>query len=181
MILAIPQTVNGPSAIVSTFVYSKGPYSKLTVRTISMESEPSSFPMPGSRMRKGLWRSISWASAMGWHLIYGRRRRLLIRLYILVRYCPLSRHPFRNMWSGFECRRWTWASRRKTMNEIIIWKAESNGFFHSKTDTGEPVFLPFRMSCFVISNLVVTAGMLTPGLQVHSPPPKNLPHLPFLL
>lgn len=31
-------------------------------------------------------------------------------------------------------------------------------------DTGEPVFLPFRMSCFVFSNLVVTAGMLTPGL-----------------
>ncbi|EXJ92648.1 hypothetical protein A1O3_01200 [Capronia epimyces CBS 606.96] len=31
-------------------------------------------------------------------------------------------------------------------------------------DTGEPVFLPFRMSCFVISNLVVTAGMLTPNL-----------------
>lgn len=32
-------------------------------------------------------------------------------------------------------------------------------------DTGQPVFLPFRMSCFVISNLVVTAGMLTPGLS----------------
>ncbi|USW53429.1 Putative tricarboxylate/iron carrier [Septoria linicola] len=31
-------------------------------------------------------------------------------------------------------------------------------------DTGEPVFLPFRMSCFVLSNLVVTAGMLTPNL-----------------
>ncbi|KAF1811433.1 mitochondrial transporter fsf1 [Eremomyces bilateralis CBS 781.70] len=31
-------------------------------------------------------------------------------------------------------------------------------------DTGQPVLLPFRMSCFVISNLVVTAGMLTPGL-----------------
>jgi len=31
-------------------------------------------------------------------------------------------------------------------------------------DTGKPVFLPFRMSCFVLSNLVVTAGMLTPGL-----------------
>lgn len=31
-------------------------------------------------------------------------------------------------------------------------------------DTGEPVFLPFRMSCFAISNLVVTAGMLTPNL-----------------
>ena len=33
-------------------------------------------------------------------------------------------------------------------------------------DTGEPVFLPLRMSCFVMSNLVVTAGMLTPGLGV---------------
>lgn len=32
-------------------------------------------------------------------------------------------------------------------------------------DTGEPVLLPFRMSSFVLSNLVVTAGMLTPGLQ----------------
>ncbi|MCJ1361991.1 hypothetical protein MMC16_001092 [Acarospora aff. strigata] len=32
-------------------------------------------------------------------------------------------------------------------------------------DTGEPVFLPFRMSCFVICNLVVTAGMLTPGMK----------------
>ncbi|KAK4545336.1 hypothetical protein LTR36_003516 [Oleoguttula mirabilis] len=32
-------------------------------------------------------------------------------------------------------------------------------------DTGEPVLLPFRMSCFVLSNLVVTAGMLTPNLS----------------
>ncbi|TKA75705.1 hypothetical protein B0A49_01959 [Cryomyces minteri] len=32
-------------------------------------------------------------------------------------------------------------------------------------DTGQPVFFPFRMSCFVISNLVVTAGMLTPNLS----------------
>jgi len=36
----------------------------------------------------------------------------------------------------------------------------------STTDTGQPVFLPFRMSCFVMSNLVVTAGMLTPNLGV---------------
>ena len=35
---------------------------------------------------------------------------------------------------------------------------------NSLADTGIPVFLPFRMSCFVISNLVVTAGMLTPNL-----------------
>ena len=32
-------------------------------------------------------------------------------------------------------------------------------------DTGEPVLLPFRMSSFVLSNLVVTAGMLQPGLS----------------
>lgn len=32
------------------------------------------------------------------------------------------------------------------------------------SDTGQPVFLPFRMSSFVISNLIVTAGMLTPGM-----------------
>lgn len=32
-------------------------------------------------------------------------------------------------------------------------------------DTGKPVFLPFRMSCYVVSNLVVTAGMLIPNLS----------------
>ncbi|KAK3067048.1 Sideroflexin FSF1 [Teratosphaeriaceae sp. CCFEE 6253] len=32
-------------------------------------------------------------------------------------------------------------------------------------DTGEPVLLPFRMSCFVLSNLIVTAGMLSPNLS----------------
>lgn len=32
------------------------------------------------------------------------------------------------------------------------------------TDTGESVFLPFRMSCFVLSNLIVTGGMLQPNL-----------------
>jgi hypothetical protein len=37
-------------------------------------------------------------------------------------------------------------------------------------DTGEPVLLPFRMSCYVLSNLVVTAGMLTPGLGVRMIP-----------
>lgn len=31
-------------------------------------------------------------------------------------------------------------------------------------DTGETVLLPFRMSCCVISNTMVTLGMLTPGL-----------------
>ncbi|KZF23966.1 mitochondrial cation transporter [Xylona heveae TC161] len=46
-----------------------------------------------------------------------------------------------------------------------IWKAKKIVDSTLHPDTGEPVFLPFRMSCFVISNLVVTAGMLQPGLQ----------------
>lgn len=35
-------------------------------------------------------------------------------------------------------------------------------------DTGTPVFLPFRMSCFVFSNLVVTAGMLQPHMSTRA-------------
>ncbi|KAI4123655.1 MAG: hypothetical protein LQ347_006071 [Umbilicaria vellea] len=46
-----------------------------------------------------------------------------------------------------------------------LWQAKKIVDSTLHPDTGEPVFLPFRMSCFVISNLIVTAGMLTPGLQ----------------
>lgn len=55
-----------------------------------------------------------------------------------------------------------------------LWKAKKIVDSTLHPDTGEPVFLPFRMSCFVLSNLVVTAGMLTPNLSVSllpSPPP----------
>ncbi|EHY60405.1 Sideroflexin FSF1 [Exophiala dermatitidis] len=45
-----------------------------------------------------------------------------------------------------------------------LWKAKKIVDSTLHPDTGEPVFLPFRMSCFVLSNLIVTAGMLTPGL-----------------
>ncbi|RFU30999.1 hypothetical protein B7463_g5325, partial [Scytalidium lignicola] len=45
-----------------------------------------------------------------------------------------------------------------------LWKAKKVVDSTLHPDTGEPVLLPFRMSCFVLSNLVVTAGMLTPGL-----------------
>lgn len=45
-----------------------------------------------------------------------------------------------------------------------------HGLTQASSDTGEPVFLPFRMSCFVLSNLVVTVGMLTPGLKVRPQP-----------
>ncbi|EER29764.1 sideroflexin-2 [Coccidioides immitis RMSCC 3703] len=46
-----------------------------------------------------------------------------------------------------------------------IWDAKRIVDSTLHPDTGEPVFLPFRMSCFVLSNLIVTAGMLTPGLR----------------
>lgn len=49
-----------------------------------------------------------------------------------------------------------------------LWQAKKIVDSTLHPDTGEPVFLPFRMSCFVLSNLVVTAGMLTPGLGVCS-------------
>ncbi|KAI1842698.1 hypothetical protein JX265_002696 [Neoarthrinium moseri] len=45
-----------------------------------------------------------------------------------------------------------------------LWNAKKIVDSTLHPDTGEPVLLPFRMSCFVLSNLVVTAGMLTPGL-----------------
>ncbi|KAI4122614.1 MAG: hypothetical protein LQ338_005708 [Usnochroma carphineum] len=46
-----------------------------------------------------------------------------------------------------------------------LWRAKKIVDSTLHPDTGQPVFLPFRMSCFVISNLIVTAGMLTPGLK----------------
>ncbi|KAK4039945.1 Tricarboxylate/iron carrier [Parachaetomium inaequale] len=45
-----------------------------------------------------------------------------------------------------------------------LWRAKKIVDSTLHPDTGEAVFLPFRMSCFVLSNLVVTAGMLTPNL-----------------
>lgn len=46
-----------------------------------------------------------------------------------------------------------------------LWRAKKIVDSTLHPDTGEPVLLPFRMSCFVITNLIVTAGMLQPGLQ----------------
>src|SRR5690606_2294023 len=47
-----------------------------------------------------------------------------------------------------------------------VWQAKKVVDATIHPDTGEKVLLPFRMSAFVFSNLVVTAGMLTPGLTV---------------
>ncbi|KAI3333325.1 sideroflexin-5 [Ustulina deusta] len=46
-----------------------------------------------------------------------------------------------------------------------LWKAKKIVDSTLHPETGKPVLLPFRMSCFALSNLVVTAGMLTPGLS----------------
>ncbi|KAK5163469.1 Sideroflexin FSF1 [Saxophila tyrrhenica] len=46
-----------------------------------------------------------------------------------------------------------------------LWQAKKIVDSTLHPDTGQPVVLPFRMSCFVISNLVVTAGMLSPNLS----------------
>ncbi|ODV77435.1 tricarboxylate carrier [Suhomyces tanzawaensis NRRL Y-17324] len=45
-----------------------------------------------------------------------------------------------------------------------LWRAKKILDSTLHPDTGETVFLPFRMSSCVLSNLVVTGGMLTPGL-----------------
>lgn len=46
-----------------------------------------------------------------------------------------------------------------------LWRAKKVLDSTLHPDTGETVLLPFRMSSCVLSNLVVTAGMLTPNLQ----------------
>lgn len=45
-----------------------------------------------------------------------------------------------------------------------LWRAKRVLDSTLHPDTGTPVMLPFRMSSYVLSNLVVTVGMLTPGL-----------------
>ncbi|KAI9658074.1 MAG: hypothetical protein M1821_002734 [Bathelium mastoideum] len=46
-----------------------------------------------------------------------------------------------------------------------LWRAKKIVDSTLHPDTGQPVFLPWRMSCFVLTNLLVTAGMLTPNLS----------------
>lgn len=46
-----------------------------------------------------------------------------------------------------------------------VWSAKKILDASVHPQTGELILLPFRMSCFVLTNLVVTAGMLTPNLK----------------
>lgn len=65
-----------------------------------------------------------------------------------------------------ESKRLIWDYRNGVIPEMSprLWRAKKILDSTIHPDTGETVFLPFRMSCCVLSNLVVTAGMLTPGL-----------------
>ncbi|KAI8149437.1 putative mitochondrial transport protein fsf1 [Fennellomyces sp. T-0311] len=47
-----------------------------------------------------------------------------------------------------------------------LWKAKKVVDSTIHPDTGEPIFLPFRMSAFVPVNLVLVAGMLTPNPSI---------------
>ncbi|KAI5805406.1 Tricarboxylate/iron carrier [Peziza echinospora] len=49
-----------------------------------------------------------------------------------------------------------------------VWAAKKVVDATLHPDTGEKVLLPFRMSAFVFSNLVVTAGMLTPNMSTRA-------------
>lgn len=59
---------------------------------------------------------------------------------------------------------WEYRNGLKPQMTPELWRAKKVLDSATHPDTGETVFLPFRMSSCVLSNLVVTAGMLTPNL-----------------
>ncbi|KAG7744741.1 hypothetical protein KL912_005251 [Ogataea haglerorum] len=65
-----------------------------------------------------------------------------------------------------EAKRLIWDYKNGVIPQMTpeLWRAKRILDSSIHPDTGETVFLPFRMSSCVLSNLVVTAGMLTPGL-----------------
>lgn len=63
-------------------------------------------------------------------------------------------------------KRAVWDYKNGVVGEMTphIWRSKKILDSTLHPDTGETVLLPFRMSSAVLSNLVVTTGMLTPGL-----------------
>ncbi|KAL0097651.1 Tricarboxylate/iron carrier [Phycomyces blakesleeanus] len=49
-----------------------------------------------------------------------------------------------------------------------LWKAKKIIDSTLHPDTGKPIFLPFRMSCFVPTNMILVAGMLMPNPSIKS-------------
>ncbi|KAF9943985.1 hypothetical protein BGZ65_012872, partial [Modicella reniformis] len=54
------------------------------------------------------------------------------------------------------------------INPARLWRAKEICDSTLHPDTGKPIFLPFRMSCFVPTNLIVAAGMLMPNPTIKS-------------
>lgn len=86
-----------------------------------------------------------------------------------VRHCADISDPSMLLNSGKDiehARRLVWDYKNGTIPQMTpdLWKAKKVLDSTLHPDTGETVLLPFRMSSCVLSNLVVTAGMLTPGL-----------------
>ncbi|KAG1110496.1 hypothetical protein G6F42_015314 [Rhizopus arrhizus] len=59
-------------------------------------------------------------------------------------------------------------SQHDKMDPERLWKAKKVVDSTIHPDTGEAVFLPFRMSCFVPTNMVLVAGMLLPNPSIKS-------------
>lgn len=107
-------------------------------------SVPGAFPLPDSR----------WDLSTYW----GR-----------VRHCAEISDPSMLLTTGEDLKRardiissYRSGQLKQTTPEFWHAKRQLDSTVHP--DTGETVLLPFRMSCCVLSNLVVTAGMLTPNL-----------------
>ncbi|KAH8555978.1 Tricarboxylate/iron carrier [Umbelopsis sp. PMI_123] len=60
------------------------------------------------------------------------------------------------------------AGKVKGVESAQLWKAKQIVDSTIHPDTGEPVLLPFRMSAFVPTNLIVVAGMLMPNPTIKS-------------
>ncbi|KAF9159492.1 hypothetical protein DFQ27_003240 [Actinomortierella ambigua] len=56
----------------------------------------------------------------------------------------------------------------QAINPERLWRAKKVVDSTLHPDTGKPILLPFRMSCFVPTNLLVAAGMLMPNPSVRS-------------
>lgn len=86
-----------------------------------------------------------------------------------VRHCTEISDPtmLLNTSSDIEdAKRTIWDYRNGVTTELTphLWRLKKILDSTLHPDTGETVFLPFRMSSSVLSNLVITAGMLTPNL-----------------
>ena len=95
----------------------------------------------------------------------------LTAYFVLLSCAKLIAHVCRTLFvsaSGLEQAKQLVSSYKKGEQRSMtpeLWQAKKIVDSTLHPDTGQPVLLPFRMSSFVIVNLIVTAGMLTPNLS----------------